>query len=304
MQQKTRAIACKTRLVSVACAAALVSGALHAQTPAFIAASVKPNTTNGAGLANVIVLRPGQLLAPYATLRELVQAAYGVEQNQVVDGPGWIDSAHFEVNAALPAGASVPDVQAMLRGLLADRFGFVARREQRELPVYVLESTGRPGPHLWAAGPECRPVAPPPGVPMPPPPPPPPAGAGVTTIFNQPRLGFGCGSVFFTGHMSARNVPLAILTFHLSRLLRRQVIDRTGLAGRYDFDLTFKPGTGSAEVVMAAGAGGGPGAPPPPSLEAPALTTALKEQLGLHLESNRAPVDVVAIERVAAPTEN
>jgi uncharacterized protein (TIGR03435 family) len=296
---------CRANLVRHACVVALVSGALlHAQQPAFSAASVKPVTGNGAGRADFILVRPGQLLAQYATLRELIQAAYGVEQNQVVDGPSWLDGSHFEVNAAIPDGTAIDDVQTMLQSLLRERFGLVTRREQRNLPVYLLESLGRPGSRLWTPGPECRPVAPPAGVPMPPPPPPPPAGA-VMTILNQPRLGGGCPSMFFTGHMSARNVPLSLLVFQLSRMLRRQVLDRTALAGRYDFDLTFTPDAGAAQFVNAGVTGGGPGGPPPtPTAEAPALTTALREQLGLKLESTRAPVDVVAIEQVTALTAN
>src|SRR3954468_7606159 len=275
---------------------------LDAQQPSFSAASVKPNTTNGAGLANVIVVRPGQLLAQYATMRELIQAAYAVDHNQVVDGPAWIDSAHFEVNAAVPPGASVADVQVMLRALLAERFDLLARREQRELPVYFLESSGRAGPLLWTAGPDCRPVAPPPGVPLPPPPPP---RAGTSMpILNQPKVGGGCGSMFFSGHISARNLPMSMLTFQLSRLLRRQVIDRTALTGRYDFDLTFTPDAGAAGLVNAGAIGGGPGGAPQASSDAPSLSTALQEQLGLRLESSCAPIDVIAIERVSPPTGN
>lgn len=283
--------------------AALCVADLHAQQPAFPAASVKPNTTNGAGLANVIIVRPGQLLAQYATLRELVQAAYGVEYNQVVDGPAWLDSAHFEVNATVPGGTVLADVQAMLQSLLKERFGLVTRREQRDLPVYLLAPTGRSGSSLWKSDTECRPVSPPPGVPMPPAPPPPPAGA-VMTILNQPRLGGGCPSMFFTGHMSARNVPISLLAFQLSRLLRRQVIDHTAMADRYDWDLTFTPDAGAAQITTAGVVGGGPGPIAVPTAEAPALTTALREQLGFRLDASRAPVDVVAIERVTAPTEN
>ena len=110
--------------------------------------------------------------------------------------------------------------------------------------------------------------------------------------------------MFFTGHMSARNVPPSLLVFQLSRMLRRQVLDRTALAGRYDFDLTFTPDAGAAQFVNAGVTGGGPGGPPTPSPEAPALTTALREQLGLRLESSRASIDVVVIDRVTAPTEN
>jgi len=221
----------------------------------------------------------------------------------VVDGPGWLDSAHFEVNARVPDDAAIADVQTMLQSLLKERFNLVVTREQRDLPVYLLQSTGSSGPRLWQPGQECRPVSPPPGVPPPPAPPPPPAGA-VMTILNQPKLGGGCASMFFTGHFSARNVPLSLLAFQLSRMLRRQVLDHTALAGRYDFDLTFTPDAGPAQIGNVGVIGGGAGGPPAPSAEAPALSTALREQLGLRLESSRAPIDVVVVERVSAPTEN
>lgn len=255
---------------------------------------------------NIIVVRPGQLLAPYATLRELIEAAYGVEENQVVDGPGWVDSAHFEVNARVPDGMAIGDVQAMLQSLLQERFNLVVRREQRQSPVYLLESTGRSGSHFWTPGPECRPVSPPPGVPMPPPPPPPPPPAATMTILNQPKLGGGCPSMFFTGHISARNVPVSLLAFQLSRMLRRQVLDHTGLSGRYDFDLTFTPDAGAVQIgnVGVVGGGPGPGGAVTPTAEAPSLSTAVREQLGLRLDSSRALVDVVAVERVNPATEN
>jgi len=124
------------------------------------------------------------------------------------------------------------------------------------------------------------------------------------TILNQPKVGGGCGSMFFSGHISARNLPMSMLTFQLSRLLRRQVIDRTALTGRYDFDLTFTPDAGAAGLVNAGAIGGGPGGAPQASSDAPSLSTALREQLGLRLESSRAPIDVIAIERVSPPTGN
>jgi uncharacterized protein (TIGR03435 family) len=97
---------------------------------------------------------------------------------------------------------------------------------------------------------------------------------------------------------------LGLLATILSRLLHRQVIDQTRMAAHYDFDLTFTPDTGSASFANGGVIGGGPGAPPTPQSEAPALTTALREQLGLTLESTRAPVEVIAVERVSRPTEN
>jgi uncharacterized protein (TIGR03435 family) len=77
------------------------------------------------------------------------------------------------------------------------------------------------------------------------------------------------------------------------REVARPVINRTGLTGRYDLDLTFLPDSGPMTINGNA-----------INADAPSLTTAVREQLGLRLESGRAPVDVVVIDRVSPPTEN
>ena len=86
----------------------------------------------------------------------------------------------------------------------------------------------------------------------------------------------------------------------LSNAVGRPVVDRTGLAGAYDFNLrwAFDPGQGAGPL----------GAPPPgavlptPDPDAPNLFTALQEQLGLKLENQRAPVEVVVIDRIEKPS--
>jgi uncharacterized protein (TIGR03435 family) len=82
-------------------------------------------------------------------------------------------------------------------------------------------------------------------------------------------------------------------------VLDRPVIDQTGLAGRYDFTLTWTP-----DETQFGGRGGQ--APPPadPANAPPGLFTAIQEQLGLKLESTKAPVDVVVIDRLEKPSEN
>jgi uncharacterized protein (TIGR03435 family) len=296
----------RARQILIALAMVLVTCALDAEPQVFEAASVKRNTTNGIGSLDLIIVRPGQLFTGYATVRELIRAAYGVEQNQVVEGPAWVDSDHFQVNAAVPTGTTIDGVRLMLQALLAERFGLGVHPEQRELQVFVLETADRPGKQLWKAEPECRPISTPPGLPVPAPPPPAPPATGPVTVLGENRLPSKCPSMFFTGHMSVRNVPIALLAFQLSRQLRRQVMDRTGLTGMYDFDLTYTPeGTAPGLITVAGGiSGDGPVAPPASSADAPALATALRDQLGLRLKSARAPIDVIVIDRVNAPTEN
>ena len=77
-------------------------------------------------------------------------------------------------------------------------------------------------------------------------------------------------------------------------ILDRPVVDRTGLAGRYDFDLNWAP----SEKEF------GGEIPTPSDSSSPPLVTALQEELGLKLEAARGPAEVLVIDRVAKPTEN
>jgi uncharacterized protein (TIGR03435 family) len=275
-----------------ACLLLLLPVALFAQAPStFDVASVK-RTQGAPGAIPFVFTQNGRLRAPFATVRELVQAAYGVEPNQVAGGPGWIDSEHFEINATLPAGADPRAARLMLRALLVDRFALAARQEKRDVPVYVLNRTRALGPDFSPAGSACKPLKAPAGLPAPPPPPPPPAGAGPTTPLNQPR-GSICGNAIFGGFFSLRGIPMATFVTYLSRQVKRPIIDRTGLTGLYDIDLSFLPDSGP---MMLNGT--------PLNADAPSLQTAIREQLGLRLDSARAPVEIIVIDRVNPPTDN
>jgi uncharacterized protein (TIGR03435 family) len=272
--------------------AALASVSIQAQgLPGFDVASIR-RTQGAAGVPPFVFTQAGRLRAPYSTVRELIQAAYGVEPNQVVGGPEWVGNDHFDINATIPAGSAATDAPMMLRRLLADRFGLVTRQEKRELPLYFLDASGKLGMGLSPAGAECKPLKGPAGIPSPPPPPPPPAGAGPMMVLNQP-VGSRCGNVLFSGFLSMRAVPLVSFVTQLSRQLKRPIVDRTMLTGIYDIDLSFLPDAGP---MMFNGS--------PINSDAPSLQTAVREQLGLRLESGRGPVDVVVIDRVNPPTEN
>ena len=112
------------------------------------------------------------------------------------------------------------------------------------------------------------------------------------TVLNQvPRS--PCFNAMFRGVLSLQAVPMATFVTHLSNQVGRPIVDRTELTGLYDIDLLFLPDTGPMMMNGTA-----------LNADAPALTTAIREQLGLRLDSGRAPVDVVAIQRVDKPTEN
>jgi uncharacterized protein (TIGR03435 family) len=107
------------------------------------------------------------------------------------------------------------------------------------------------------------------------------------------------------GELTVNGVALARFADVLSRQIGHIVVDKTGLKGNYDFTLKWTPDEGQ----MPGGPGGGPGGPPrdaapPPDASGPSIFTALQEQLGLKLESQKGPVDTLVIDHVERPSEN
>jgi uncharacterized protein (TIGR03435 family) len=276
-------------LLMLVCAA---TAAARAQTPAFDAASVKPNPT-GYPLPIARLMGSGRFHAPNATLRDLIRVAYDLEDRQILGGPGWMGSDGFEVDATSSAATTAADAREMLRKLLADRFKLMAHTETRETQGFVLVTGGRQrGRDMRPMGIECAPIKPPAGFPVPPPPPPPPGGVGAATPLGPDvRLRTTCGSMLGPGVLSARGMTTAQFVIYLSRNLERPVIDDTKLSGLFDIDLLFQPEVRVPSLF-----------PLPP--DAPSAVTAVQEQLGLRLEARRVPWDVLVIDSVQRPTEN
>lgn len=288
-----------------------VGGSIDAQSPTkatFDVASIRQSgpddpdsifATDGPGL---VAVRPGgRFWAPSATTQQLIRVAYGVLDVEIVGGPRWIEEDRFRIEATARPDATADEVRAMLRTLLADRFGLAVHRETRELPVYQLvreHTDGRLGERIRQSGPECAPMPPPAALTVPgstsappeppPPPPPPPAGSGRSLVLSFART--RCGSPrMLPGYFSAREIAMQYFTAQLASMTGRPVVDRSGLVGSFDVDLTYAP---DAPTVI-----------PEPG-DAPPLLTALREQLGLRLEPGRAPVNVLVIDRVERPREN
>jgi uncharacterized protein (TIGR03435 family) len=276
---------------------AIVGSAVFTQSPVFDVVSVKHFKADAGRpvRGDISVLPGGRFSAPSATLRGLITAAYGLLDIQLVDPDRLLSDNRFEIDGRTRADVTIDDARAMVRALLAERFGLVAHRETRELPVYVLtmaREDRRPGPQLVPSGSECALPKGPNG--LPPPPPPPAGGPLVGRVLALNGSASRCGSLFFNstngGHWSLRETTLPRVAERLIEHLGRPVIDRTGLNGNFDVDLTYTPDN---PVVDASNAP-----------NAPSLMTALREQLGLKLESSRAPVDVLVIDRAQQPTEN
>jgi uncharacterized protein (TIGR03435 family) len=263
-----------------------------AQTPrTFDAASVRRNPGNRGAM--VVAITGDRLSAPFVTLRELVRVAYGVDEHQVVGGPGWLDTDRFAVEAKIPPGASPEAAREMLRALLTDRFGLAVHTETRDLPIYALLFTGKFGPGMRVSGLKCAPLSAPPGLPPPPPPPAPPAGAAPMLVLGRKPGDSKCPTAIVRGFITARDMTVASFAEILMPELRRQVVDRTQLTGHYDIDLSYLPDSGPLMVNGTA-----------INADGPSLTTAVREQLGLRLDSEHAPTEVIVIDRATAPTEN
>jgi uncharacterized protein (TIGR03435 family) len=293
------------------------------QKPSFEVASIKVNTS-GPGLVGFM---PGDRFnATNVNLRMLLQYAYrprGLSNSQIIGGPAWIDTDRFDIQGKPEGdGRAVPQAEMalMVQSLLEDRFQMKSHFEKREMPVYNLVVVKEGKLKLSDdQAPPAPPTGPPPGAAgrgFAPPPPPPVPGAGPG---GPPRLGSMPRGAFQI-MMSPQGAVLAASASPISNLVNflsgqgfgpaaagRLVIDKTNLKGLYDIELQFTPEGG--QFI------GGGGAPPPPGgtpfgpvvagdPSTPSLFTALQEQLGLKLESERGPVEVLVIDSLQKPSEN
>jgi uncharacterized protein (TIGR03435 family) len=283
-------------LMATACAACvtpafLAGPSLRAQAPpaaAFEVASVRPNKT-GDGRVMVNVQPGGRYNATNVPLMLILRQAFNVQDFQIVGGPDWIKSDRFDIIAKAPDGVEfTADVmRPMLRSLLTERFKLAFHHETRDMPIYALMKArpdGKLGAGLTPAAVDCAARGRRGGGPPPAPP--------------QPGQRMECGMMIGPGRLNAGGMPMSNLATNLAPQVGRIVIDKTELTGNYDFELTYAP-----EAI-----GGGAGAPPlingnpvPVDPNAPNLFTALQEQLGLKLDSQRGPVDVVVIDRLEQP---
>ena len=247
----------------------------------FDVASVKPNKSGG--IPNAIGFFPGgRLTATNVALRELIRLAYDLQPSQLVGGPDWINSSRFDV-AARADVAGRPSL-AMIRSLLAERFQLTTHRETRELPTYALvmaRADRRLGPQLQMSRVDC-------------------AGGAASPPADGRQY---CES--FVGappRWFAAGVTMAQLTLSLSRQVRATVVDQTELAGAFDVELQWTPeglpprpaGAAADQPMRLNGFDVDP--------DGPSIFTALQEQLGLKLDSRRAPVEVLVIDSVSTPS--
>jgi bla regulator protein BlaR1 len=237
---------------------------------AFEVASIKPDP-----LPNISIAKPpgGGLVARGIFTKFLIALAYDVKEFQILDGPSWITREQYSIDAKPGDNPKGPILSVYLtrrqkeddewrlriQSLLADRFQLRIHKETREEQVYSLV--------VAKNGPKFR-----------------------ESKFNESDAEKGRlpGLKMHPYELIGTSVDMRLLAEELSRRLNRNVVDKTGLNGEYDFDLRWAPDAADGDSVP----------------DGPSIFTAVQEQLGLKLESGKAPVDAIVIDHIEKPSPN
>ena len=259
-----------------------------AKLPAYDVAAIKPDKS---GMGPRILFSADRLTATRVTLKFLIKMAYGVEDDQILGASNWLNSETYDIEAKVDSSevsevSKLSDNQRMVmfQRLLADRFKLALHRETKELPVYALV-IAKNGPKLQEAKPgDTYPN-------------------GIKGPDGKPA-GHAGMMMWGRGRLTGQGIPIASLVPPLSQQLSRTVQDRTGLTGKYDIELHWTPD--DAADPMTGPQGDRPTSENGNSAESPepSFFTAIQEQLGLKLDSRKAPVEVLVIDHAEMPSAN
>ena len=232
---------------------------------------------------------PEQITWSYARLLDLLMTTYDVKAYQV-SGPAWMATERYNIIAKVPEGATKEQVNVMWQNLLAERFGVVLHHESKEFQVEELV-VAKGGPKLKESAEDD------------------PSAEGPPKFDKKGELsGPGLVTMITMGpngpsaHTVAKAQPLSKLTTMLGNQINRPVLDKTGLTGKYDFNIEFtpnlppgQPGPGPAGAASVDNA----------SEPGPNLADAVQRQLGLKLVASKAKLDVLVIDKAEkVPTAN
>jgi uncharacterized protein (TIGR03435 family) len=192
----------------------------------------------------------------------MIQYAYNVRDSQISGGPGWVRSDRYDVTAKPEGSARDQEMKQMLQALLAERFQLRFHRQTQEGAIYAL-LIGKNGPKLQPA-PESD-------------------NSGISSNNTGVRT-----------TMKGTNITMAELAASLGDRVGRPVVDKTGLGGKFDFELSWAP-----DLTLATGV-----PDPAANFSGPSIFTALQEQLGLRLDSQKGPIEMLLIEGAERPAEN
>ncbi len=236
---------------------------------AFEVATIKPTALDAKAGRYITMQGTNRFVAKYYTLKLLIAAAYDLSPKVISGGPGWSDDKHFDIEALTPGDTrpARPEQMAMLRTLLNERFKLSFHREAKEFSIYALE-VDKGGPKLKESTAAASDPA-----------------QLISTVYPPARI-----------HLPAKNATMGDFVSLMQRaLLDRPVVDKTGLTGRYDFDLDWAPDETQfgGEVPVA-----------PADAQAPPFFTAIEQQLGLRLEAMRGMVEALVIDHAEPPSAN
>lgn len=255
---------------------ALMSSAMAGQaataSPVFEVASVKLNKTGIPRRGSMEFPRGGErFTATNMPLGPLLLTAYDITARQI-SVPASFPGDRYDIAAKADRPVSPDEMRRMLQELLIDRFKLVVHREIKVVPVYALV-IGKGGPKLHSSE--------------------------VQESDATPRTpSRAAGTETQSGHLIFKNESMADFAWALSRTAGigdRIVVEKTGLKGSYDFELTF-----GRDNALPPEADGRESAPP----AEPSVFSALQEQLGLRLEAGKEPVEFLVIDHVEEPSAN
>ncbi len=238
----------------------------------FEVATIKP--TDPGKENGMIRPAPGgeRYLATNIPLRLYIIVAYRLKDSQVIGGPSWLDTERYDMNAKAEKPSSVEDLHLMLQDLLAERFKLKFHKESKELPMYALtvdQGSAKSGTKLQPHQADSA------GDPW------------IDQAFDQLK-----------SKWHATSTPMDYFAWRLSLLLDRPVVDLTKLKGGYDFDLSFTrelpPGLQEGALLNGV----------PADTSGPTIYEALRQQLGLKLEKQKGPVEIMVIDHAEKPEGN
>jgi len=246
------------------CPVVLVAAAsLYSQTPAFEVASVKPSNPNGGRMEiNGFYTYPGgRIVCRGCTLEYLLMEAFDVQSFQIAGGPAWLQSDRFELEARPPATSksvnanpmspkAPPNAEQrqMVQALLADRFQLKSHRDTKHGTVYLLFRGSKP------------------------------------LRLEQPKVKSDFEFAgFVDGGIAGESVSMPTLASRLSRYLDAPVLDKTAIAGQFDFKFVYAQSDYSdlTSAILAA-----------------------MQDIDLKLESSKGPVQTIMIDSAAKPSAN
>jgi uncharacterized protein (TIGR03435 family) len=283
-----------SNMISICClgfAFALLVNA-QAPAPAFDVASVKPNKSGDMG-ARIMFQPGGRFEANNASLKTLLEIAYDVRDFQVSGGPAWMSSDRYDIQAKAEGRqqgdlrteteeqrkADLDRRRLMIQALLAERLKLAVHKESKESTIYALV-VAKGGPKIKELPPETTPAPDPKDAPK--------ESLDKPDPKRLPRGMMRMGP----GELTAQGVKIISLANSLSNAVGHPVFDKTGLTGDYTYELKWAPDENHGDAASSADANG------------PSIFTALTEQLGLKLESQKGPVDVIVIDHAEKASEN